>query len=1203
MPSILSDTDKETVKRNVPKPANKILAVAVARLYVAYPDGQKWTYTGIQGAVVLCNDLVGRTFWLKIVDVSPAGRGVIWDQEIYDNFAYNQDRTFFHTFELETCPAGLSFVDEKEAKTFIKKVHEREKHASKETTKTPFASTRGQGPAPVTNGKVGRSLFGSLLHRSSAAPSAPHPTAPAPSIQVAPPPPTLSPSVPPAKPDLPFDTSDPSWKGLLDELKGMGITEDQIAENSEFIKAWIDQKQAAAAEAAPAEDQNKPKAAPPPPPSAPPAPKITSISPQDTGSSTASRRGPPPPPPSRKTRSEAPEEPVSLPPREPSPPARRFNAPPPFADAGKFAEPAGPIPPRRPRAISNVNAGPGPPPPPRPPKTPMDDSQHNQSSQSRFGVPPPFSGDRKVSAPPAPPSRSPAPGGPPPPPPRTASPAAPQLPPKVPPMTTTTGPPPPPARGPVSPPLPPPPPRPVLVAPSSPVVAPPPPPRGPVPPPPAPPSVPTYSPSVAPPPPPPPPPSSGAPGALPPPPPPGRGGPSMPPPPPPPAPVSGAPGGPPPPPPPPGAPGGGAPPPPPPPGGAAPPLPKPAGGHTDLLASIRASGGHGGGGLRKVKETEKKDRSKAMVPGGANESSATGPNQGGAPQGGLAGALQDALNKRKQRVSGSDDEKDNDDDCFEFRFKKKHRVSSGMKPDTPSLGSLPVEILCSIFRLLDPIGLISISQTSSKFRTVVQPQRIHILERLLELECREEVGGVTPIFRSKDNHIDPDFTSKEWHSVRWACSICLHMLPHTAFDNHYILRLQYRKPLPGSPAATPYTSWEPTIDGKLRKQYHLHKQQSNYRDEDRKIRRRYDLASKCNTLRPDRPMRNRAERLASFQDSGMITFQGFSLDQYCSITQEEEQVLLDHEARLIERERCGFKRHLRKCNECRFRRGELSSIVQRGTDKVPIVPSRLLPFPSALDRSFPGFSVIMKNVRPTANAPVQCVYRNNVFDSLWTMYMVRCPGCSRWQELRAFRLGAGFQHWTPTTDSISVFKNWDETEITGKFIDELSCNYCFSKGKGREKLREVLVKWLDCCLDNERGRLGYLLLGGWERLLRRYWRAELLTDMIEVRNVVLDAQFVAAKVQKDHDYLKISLDDILTLKLGFREWVTVWENLDPKNRIYFEHNSWDELWFNNYEAIEAHLIWVIQCKEEIMEKEKGDALVDWALSREGTAFT
>ena len=70
MPSILNDNDKETVRRTVPKPDNKILAVAVARLYVAHPDTQRWMYTGLQGAAVLANDLVGRTFWLKLVDVS-----------------------------------------------------------------------------------------------------------------------------------------------------------------------------------------------------------------------------------------------------------------------------------------------------------------------------------------------------------------------------------------------------------------------------------------------------------------------------------------------------------------------------------------------------------------------------------------------------------------------------------------------------------------------------------------------------------------------------------------------------------------------------------------------------------------------------------------------------------------------------------------------------------------------------------------------------------------------------------------------------------------------------------------------------------------------------------------------------------------------------------------------------------------------------
>jgi hypothetical protein len=70
MPSILSEEDKQVVKRTVPKPSNKIHAVAVAKLYIAYPDRSRWTYTGLQGAAVLANDLVGHTLWIKLVDVS-----------------------------------------------------------------------------------------------------------------------------------------------------------------------------------------------------------------------------------------------------------------------------------------------------------------------------------------------------------------------------------------------------------------------------------------------------------------------------------------------------------------------------------------------------------------------------------------------------------------------------------------------------------------------------------------------------------------------------------------------------------------------------------------------------------------------------------------------------------------------------------------------------------------------------------------------------------------------------------------------------------------------------------------------------------------------------------------------------------------------------------------------------------------------------
>jgi neural Wiskott-Aldrich syndrome protein len=77
MPSILSDDDKLTVKRTVPKPSNKIHAVAVARLYVAYPNPSRWTFTGLQGAAVLANDLVGNTLWLKLVDISVSLVGIL----------------------------------------------------------------------------------------------------------------------------------------------------------------------------------------------------------------------------------------------------------------------------------------------------------------------------------------------------------------------------------------------------------------------------------------------------------------------------------------------------------------------------------------------------------------------------------------------------------------------------------------------------------------------------------------------------------------------------------------------------------------------------------------------------------------------------------------------------------------------------------------------------------------------------------------------------------------------------------------------------------------------------------------------------------------------------------------------------------------------------------------------------------------------
>ena len=121
MPYSLIQEDKSKINQAIPRASNKILTAAIARLYVASPNSHKWKWTGLSGAIVLCKDIVIDTYFFKLVDVVGAG-GILWAQELWRGFIYNQDRTFFHSFEMSGFLCGLSFAEESEAKGFYKKV-------------------------------------------------------------------------------------------------------------------------------------------------------------------------------------------------------------------------------------------------------------------------------------------------------------------------------------------------------------------------------------------------------------------------------------------------------------------------------------------------------------------------------------------------------------------------------------------------------------------------------------------------------------------------------------------------------------------------------------------------------------------------------------------------------------------------------------------------------------------------------------------------------------------------------------------------------------------------------------------------------------------------------------------------------------------------------------------------------------------------
>ncbi|OJJ00739.1 hypothetical protein ASPVEDRAFT_82297 [Aspergillus versicolor CBS 583.65] len=533
------------------------------------------------------------------------------------------------------------------------------------------------------------------------------------------------------------------------------------------------------------------------------------------------------------------------------------------------------------------------------------------------------------------------------------------------------------------------------------------------------------------------------------------------------------------------------------------------------------------------------------------------------------------------------------------------------------LQTLPAELECAIIRQLDPIALISLSQTNRHFRETVNPKRIHFLERLLALECDESIGG-PPIHFSRFGTLDPDRLSPEWEANRWACSSCMRLLPQQNFANQALSRLAYRKPVSGSPAADAVTSWEPTLSRQRRKEDKKDRKKKKEKkelhgddcgsiaDEEAKMRQRYGVAMSqvWGRRRGQAPgtislASHLTKRLEEFREMGFEEFYDMTYDEYQTMSDEQEGEILDRERQAIERVRTGSKRHLRRCLECRFQRGEFKGTCGRkndniGTAKVPMVRGRVKYYGLNVDRYFPRISEVMDSKRPEVNSPVFTIWREGAVDMPWTQYRVRCPGCAQWKEIRAFRFGGRWPRWQPmdidAQNQYDMYSTWDDNTVTERLMNNMPCNHCFAEANGREALGKELVAWLGALIETSKETQEGNLMRSFRALHEEYTRAP-AKRKARIKELVWDLVPLFDKATA-----KFTRQDVSLLS---HRYAQLRAQPDLSQRIRSE--SWSGERYERFPDSEAIWSWLQTLSAEMEEPGKAEALADWVLSRDESA--
>lgn len=509
----------------------------------------------------------------------------------------------------------------------------------------------------------------------------------------------------------------------------------------------------------------------------------------------------------------------------------------------------------------------------------------------------------------------------------------------------------------------------------------------------------------------------------------------------------------------------------------------------------------------------------------------------------------------------------------------------------PPLNSLPLELQVEIITILDPIGLISLSQTNKYFRNLIDPKKREFVERLLQLELTEEFGG--PAFEYRARYFAElkfFWASEPWQAIRWACCGCMRLLSHAHLDNRSLLRLELRKPSSGSSKET-LTNWRITLRGK----HWSSREQQSISDEERSRRKRHQVAESYSQHDPFDLSKIHFNLEALREELGFDDFDDLDEAQFRALSAEDRLQIFDRNIASIESERCGLKRHLRRCNECKYQGNQIrrGADGRGGTPTVPIQISRKIRRTTILYRFFPNYWTGLRTGRPPTDE-LRLGDAERAFHIDWTLHTARCPGCERWQEVRAFRIGVGVQRWRPGPGFHAGGAHGETVNITEAFLNGIRCNACFAQAHGREELAAALWSWFFRLLAKHQSELERDTFWGWDQI--RELLPSFPSEIQPAVRSILQAESVAS--QGSTVLHPSSLEIIQSLHGRF---MGIWDGMpEPLASQLKGRNSRIERWCRGFKALTDYLAWLHASTREIQENPQ--VLVDWALSQDGNAL-